>query len=224
MLPDMVTADPDHNTHFENTIEVKLSQKQGYDIWYKIDDGDAIKYNGSITLNKTAYIYPYARATIEGDNYDSAEGYFWYYKCAADEILENEICVIGEIDGKTITGYFPLGTHTWTMYTASYSYREPPDDPYGNLICIYCSLQGQITVTLNDDKVSVEIGPTQVVSGTCGNVTLTPTYVSFHNDSATAAIRFTVSGGGYCYLLGPDQCDYVFGGIGFEEYENCIYE
>ena len=51
------------------------------------------KYTGPITLNQGAHIYPFARATIDGVNYDSVTADFYYYKCAADEELVDGECI-----------------------------------------------------------------------------------------------------------------------------------
>ena len=100
MLPDMVTADPDDDTHFDDTLDVWLSQDQLLDIHYQIDDGQEVNAGESspvITLNQTSRIHAYARATVNGVNYDSVTRSFFYYKCADDEDLVDGECVV--IDG-----------------------------------------------------------------------------------------------------------------------------
>lgn len=92
MQPKMVTADPESGTHFDDDLDVWLFQEQNYDIYYSIDSGSVKKYTGPITLSKGAHIYPFARATIDGVNYESAIADFYYYKCAADEDLINGEC------------------------------------------------------------------------------------------------------------------------------------
>ncbi|MGM0451958.1 MAG: hypothetical protein ACQERN_02180 [Thermodesulfobacteriota bacterium] len=93
MRPKMVTADPESGTDFEDDLDVWLFQEQNHDIYYAVDDGDVRPYSGAITLNDGSHIYAFARATIDGVNYDSVTGDFFYYKCAADEELIDGECV-----------------------------------------------------------------------------------------------------------------------------------
>jgi hypothetical protein len=93
MRPKMVVADPESGTHFEDELDVWLFQEQNYDIYYSIDSGSVKKYAGPITLNQGAHIYPFARAAVDGVNYDSVTGDFFYYKCSAGEELIDGECV-----------------------------------------------------------------------------------------------------------------------------------
>jgi len=95
MLPNMVTADPVDGTNFEGTLDVWLSQDQLLDIHYRVDDGQEIKTSGFtfITLDKTSNIHAYARATVNGVNYDSYAPRLFYYKCADDEKFIDGECV-----------------------------------------------------------------------------------------------------------------------------------
>jgi len=117
MLPNMVTADPKSNTNFEDSLDVWLLQDQVFDIYYKIDEGEFQPYL-PITLNQSAHIYAFARATVDDVNYDSKISDFFYYKCAADETLVNGECVSDSESG---------------VLSCTVTFSLPTDDnyPYG---------------------------------------------------------------------------------------------
>ncbi len=100
MRPKMVTADPESGTHYDDDLDVWLFQEQNHDIYYSIDSGSVKKYAGPITLSQGGHIYPFARVTIDGANYDSVTGDFFYYKCAADESLVDGECVADSGDNE----------------------------------------------------------------------------------------------------------------------------
>jgi hypothetical protein len=88
-----VQATPPDGTHFDETLQVALAHEDNLDIYYSLGSGDETAYSGVIELTDTTHIYPFARITVNGVDYDSVKGNFFYYKCAANETLVEGVCV-----------------------------------------------------------------------------------------------------------------------------------
>ena len=78
---------------FEDTLTVTLTQSQGYDIYYSIDNGSIKRYSGPFTIDQTATVTAYAKAEVNGKTVLSDEVSASYTKCDADEVLEDGVCV-----------------------------------------------------------------------------------------------------------------------------------
>ena len=79
---------------FEDTLTVTLTQSQGYDIYYSIDNGSIKRYSGPFTIDQTATVTAYAKAEVNGKTVLSDEVSASYTKCDADEVLEDGVCVL----------------------------------------------------------------------------------------------------------------------------------
>lgn len=91
--PKPVWADEEAGTHFEDRLAVRFMQEEDCDIFYSINSGGVKKYTGgTVEIDETSHLYPFARVKVDGVNYDSAIGDFFYYKCTADEELINGEC------------------------------------------------------------------------------------------------------------------------------------
>jgi len=111
-IPKLVTADPSNATNdvnFEDNITVSLMQKEGYDIFYSIDDASIQPYSGAITLTTTAKIYPFARVVVDGVDYDSITSGYLYYKCAEGEEF---------VDGSCAPPFPPVDSFCPTTYNS----------------------------------------------------------------------------------------------------------
>ena len=111
-VPESPTAAPAYGAIGNNGLRVTLSQDEGADIYYRLNDnteGMEKHYTGPITLTldqmkyTKLFLYPFARVTVNGVNYDSAIGNITGYEydaCKEGETLnENRECV-----GNTNTG------------------------------------------------------------------------------------------------------------------------
>jgi len=111
-VPESPTAAPAYGAIGNNGLRVTLSQDEGADIYYRLNDnteGMEKHYTGPITLRldqmkyTKLFLYPFARVTVNGVNYDSAIGNITGYEydaCKEGETLnENRECV-----GNTNTG------------------------------------------------------------------------------------------------------------------------
>ncbi len=110
LLPAPVTASPSndrHVVHFKDSVMVSLSQEDNLDILYHtdaIDKVNALSYTGPLTLEETITLYPFARVTVDGINYDSSGIGYTYYKCAENEEFKDGECVSKEDDGQPGAG------------------------------------------------------------------------------------------------------------------------
>jgi len=101
LIPEIVKAVPMHayNTYdFEKTITFSLSQNENVPIFYTLGTSQTVHhYTAPLTLTETTTIYPFARVTVEGVNYDSeiVSGGYVYYKCADNEKFEDGECMEG---------------------------------------------------------------------------------------------------------------------------------
>ena len=96
LVPKIVTASSSQESnYFEDTIEVSLTQPEGYDILYTIDDSSTVlTYTSSLSLEKSTSIFPFSRVTVNGVDYDSSPTKYSYYKCESNEIVEEGTCVV----------------------------------------------------------------------------------------------------------------------------------
>jgi len=93
VIPEDVYADP-NSTGFETSLDITLTQPQGLSyIIYSLNTGDEDVYTSPIHIDQTTKIYARARQTVDGVDYDSKKEVFEYIKCAADEILDEGVCV-----------------------------------------------------------------------------------------------------------------------------------
>lgn len=93
LRPLPVSAEPPAGTDFDSTLSVRLSQEEDLPIHYSIDSGADQAYFTPLTLDRTANLYAYAVEVVDGVEYRSATGGFFYYRCAEDEILQDGECV-----------------------------------------------------------------------------------------------------------------------------------
>lgn len=98
--PKSVNASPADGTHFVNSQSVSLTQSEGVDIFYRVGGGPEMAYAKALQLTDTATVYPFARVKVDGVDYASAIGSFFYYKCAADEKLVKGVCVDNSPSGQ----------------------------------------------------------------------------------------------------------------------------
>ena len=100
-IPERPTANPMSGI-IGNGLTVTLSQKEGMDIYYSLNDsnGTIVKYTTAITLTKDDLkytdltLYAFARKTVNGIEYDSDIAEFYYYPCEEGyELNDNRECV-----------------------------------------------------------------------------------------------------------------------------------
>ncbi len=84
---------------FEESIEVTLTQPQGYDIYYSLNGGANLLYTSPITLSETTTLQAYASSEINGVKTLSEKISVTYTKCLENQKVENGICV-ESIDSK----------------------------------------------------------------------------------------------------------------------------
>jgi len=94
-IPKPPYAEPGGITWFENNISITLSQKNGNEIYYKIDDLNSSEklYTGALTFNVdnmqnlSFTLYIFSRVTINGINYDSEVIENTYNTCDQGETI-----------------------------------------------------------------------------------------------------------------------------------------
>jgi antitoxin component YwqK of YwqJK toxin-antitoxin module len=135
---------PKSLTVFEDgtTIDITLTQSQGYDIIYSIDGGAEKKYAGPITLSGSADIEAYAKALIDDTWETSPKVSFRYTRCPEGEIVQDGECVEspGNGNGSQTEESWPGWPELqWCPLTGSNHNINFPD---GNPDFVTCSYHG----------------------------------------------------------------------------------
>ncbi|MDP8287424.1 MAG: dockerin type I repeat-containing protein, partial [Candidatus Electryonea clarkiae] len=114
---------------FSDTLDVTLTQIQGYDIIYTIDGGAEKNYGGPITLSDSAVIEAYAKTLINNKWETSAKVSFSYTRCSQDEIVQDGECVEspgnGNGNGSHTAPTFQF-TQTWDVEHSLYGADDNP--------------------------------------------------------------------------------------------------
>lgn len=90
--PRRVLSDQVDGTSFLDSLTVKFTQEEGFDIYYSLNGSGDVSYTGEISIDQTSHFYPYAKVTVNGIDYLSAVSDFYYTKCLATEDLVNGVC------------------------------------------------------------------------------------------------------------------------------------
>jgi len=93
VVPKAVHAQPDDGTDFAETLQVSLSQTENVPIFYSIGSGSEQRYSGPILLTDSATIHARAKVTVENSDYASGYTSFVYYRCSANQVLVDGVCV-----------------------------------------------------------------------------------------------------------------------------------
>jgi hypothetical protein len=78
---------------FDDRMTITLTQSQGADIYYKIDNEAVQKYTGPFDISTSATITAYSEIAFNGERIRSDVVSKTYEKCAEDEKAENDTCV-----------------------------------------------------------------------------------------------------------------------------------
>jgi len=78
---------------FVGQLTITLSQSQGDDIYYKLNNGAIIKYSGPFNLTDSATITAYSEVDLNNHKERSESVVQIYTKCADTQKLENNVCV-----------------------------------------------------------------------------------------------------------------------------------
>jgi hypothetical protein len=77
----------------QSTLTVTLSQPQGYDIYYKIDNASIIKYSGPFNLTDSATVTAYSEIEINSHKVRSESVSETYEVCSDSQKIELNVCV-----------------------------------------------------------------------------------------------------------------------------------
>ena len=78
---------------FTDSLTITLSQSQGEDIFYKIDDGAIKQYTGPFDISNTSTITAYSEIKFNGQRIRSDAVTAHYEKCGVGQKVENGMCV-----------------------------------------------------------------------------------------------------------------------------------
>ncbi len=90
IVPPVISPNPQSVV---GTLTVTLTQPQGYDIYYKIDQGAVRRYSGPFTLEHSATVTAYSEMEFNGHKVRSASVSAAYTVCTADEKVDGMSCV-----------------------------------------------------------------------------------------------------------------------------------
>lgn len=102
LLPKGVKADPS-SQDFEGSLQITLTQEEGFDIYYSIDNGEEKRYTSPLVIQSSTTLRTFARVNVDGKDYDSTEYTYVYNICGENETLINGVCTQGGPTSFTIT-------------------------------------------------------------------------------------------------------------------------
>jgi len=135
---------------FVDQLTITLTQSQGNDIYYKLDNGSMIKYSGPINITGTTTITAYAQSELDGKIVRSDSLVATYIMCDSSQKLQAGMCV--DLTCETDNYNCPVCTANETLFY----------DEYGNGYCAAEDTNSSIKelYTYNDWKLECPEGMT----------------------------------------------------------------